>query len=83
VIPFSKVSKELDPEPMKMKPGQRGPDCEFHSIFHCSYANVSIDDPELVDGMPCSIQVFTSRMRDEECLEIAGMVDKCLMKAEN
>ncbi|PGH16206.1 hypothetical protein AJ79_01974 [Helicocarpus griseus UAMH5409] len=35
-------------------------------------------DPELVEGAPCSIQVFTSRMRDEECLAIAKTVDECL-----
>ncbi|KAF2153878.1 amidase [Myriangium duriaei CBS 260.36] len=35
-------------------------------------------DPELLDGAPCSIQVFTSRMRDEECLAIAEVIDDCL-----
>lgn len=28
--------------------------------------------------MPLTIQVFTTRMRDEECLAIAKVVDTCL-----
>ncbi|KAI0454120.1 amidase [Xylaria acuta] len=39
-------------------------------------------NPEVVEGAPCSIQIFTSRMRDEECLAVAGIVDECL-KARN
>ncbi|KIX00791.1 uncharacterized protein Z518_09856 [Rhinocladiella mackenziei CBS 650.93] len=62
VIPFSKASKDRDPEAMKMQPGQGGP----------SY------QPEIQDGAPCSIQIFTSRMRDEECLKVARIVDRCL-----
>ncbi|KAF4458109.1 fatty-acid amide hydrolase [Fusarium austroafricanum] len=35
-------------------------------------------DPELTEGAPCSIQVVTSSMRDEECMAISSMVDKVL-----
>ncbi|KAH7140409.1 amidase signature domain-containing protein [Dactylonectria estremocensis] len=38
---------------------------------------------EIVDGAPCSIQIFTSRMRDEECLEVAAVVDACLRDNAN
>jgi amidase len=38
----------------------------------------SLDNPENLEGAPCSIQVFTQKMRDEECMEIAKIVDKCL-----
>ncbi|KAF2966382.1 hypothetical protein GQX73_g7182 [Xylaria multiplex] len=34
-------------------------------------------NPDAVEGAPCSIQIFTSRMRDEECLAVAGVVDAC------
>ncbi|EXJ88869.1 hypothetical protein A1O3_01933 [Capronia epimyces CBS 606.96] len=64
VIPFGKASKQQDGDAMKIPPGQGGPDY----------------DPELQDGAPCSIQVFTSRMRDEECLRAARVVDGCLNK---
>ncbi|KAH6962193.1 fatty-acid amide hydrolase [Ilyonectria sp. MPI-CAGE-AT-0026] len=37
--------------------------------------------PDVVEGAPCAIQVFTSRMRDEECLAAAGIIDSCLRKA--
>ncbi|KAH6952198.1 hypothetical protein FAVG1_08553 [Fusarium avenaceum] len=37
-------------------------------------------DPELIEGAPCSIQVFTSSMRDEECIAISSIVDKALKK---
>ncbi|KAK8108352.1 fatty-acid amide hydrolase [Apiospora sp. TS-2023a] len=34
--------------------------------------------PDAVEGAPCSIQVFTSGMRDEECLAVAAVIDTCL-----
>ncbi|KAI0440620.1 amidase signature domain-containing protein [Xylaria telfairii] len=40
-------------------------------------------NPEAIEGAPCSIQIFTSRMRDEECLAVAGIVDKCLRDCTN
>jgi amidase len=36
------------------------------------------DDAKMVDGAPTAIQVFTNKMRDEECLQVAGIVDECL-----
>jgi len=36
------------------------------------------DESEVVDGAPTAIQVFTNRMRDEECLQVAGIIDNCL-----
>lgn len=38
-------------------------------------------DAELTDGAPCVIQVFTKRMRDEECLQAATIVDRCLNRS--
>ncbi|KAK2608839.1 hypothetical protein QQS21_002552 [Conoideocrella luteorostrata] len=35
-------------------------------------------NPKDLEGSPLSIQVFTSSMRDEECLDIAKVVDDCL-----
>ncbi|KAK2477311.1 hypothetical protein H9L39_09799 [Fusarium oxysporum f. sp. albedinis] len=35
-------------------------------------------DPELTEGAPCSIQVATSSMRDEECMAISALVDRAL-----
>ncbi|KAI8716784.1 Amidase [Fusarium sp. LHS14.1] len=35
-------------------------------------------DAELTEGAPCSIQVFTSSMRDEECLAISSIIDNIL-----
>ncbi|KFA81111.1 hypothetical protein S40288_01006 [Stachybotrys chartarum IBT 40288] len=37
---------------------------------------------DVVEGAPCSIQVFTGGMRDEECLAVAEVVDQCLNKTE-
>lgn len=39
-----------------------------------------LDIPELFDGAPVSIQVATSRMRDEEAINIARVVDSILNK---
>ncbi|KAI4704841.1 hypothetical protein J4E89_009426 [Alternaria sp. Ai002NY15] len=62
VLPFGKASSALDAEPFVMGPGQVGP----------SY------DPKLVDGAPTAIQIFTNKMRDEECLQVSAIVDECL-----
>ncbi|KAF4959378.1 hypothetical protein FSARC_10754 [Fusarium sarcochroum] len=35
-------------------------------------------DPALIEGAPCSIQVFTSSMQDEECIAISSIIDKVL-----
>ncbi|KAF0321263.1 amidase [Colletotrichum asianum] len=35
-------------------------------------------DPSAVDGAPCGIQVVTSKLRDEECLAAAAIVDKVI-----
>ncbi|KIV96390.1 hypothetical protein PV10_00268 [Exophiala mesophila] len=65
VMPFSKASKEIDSEPFQPQPGQAG----------TSYI------PELFDGAPVSIQVATTRMRDEEVINISRVVDSILNKA--
>lgn len=62
VIPFGKVDAALDPEPVLMGPGQNGPNY----------------DPKATHGAPTVIQVFTNRMRDEECLQVATAVDEVL-----
>ncbi|CAN9201860.1 unnamed protein product [Alternaria alternata] len=62
VLPFGRASSALDPEPLIIGAGQVGPSYE----------------PELVHGAPTSIQVFTNKMRDEECLRMATIVDECL-----
>lgn len=50
-------------------------DSTLHQMAHiCIVAG----NPANLDGAPCSVQVFTQRMRDEECMEFAKIVDKCL-----
>ncbi|KAI0168579.1 amidase signature domain-containing protein [Pestalotiopsis sp. NC0098] len=44
--------------------------------------NVFSDNAELLQGAPCSVQIFTSKFRDEECLSIAKIVDTCLKRTE-
>ncbi|TRX89199.1 hypothetical protein FHL15_009897 [Xylaria flabelliformis] len=53
--------------PFVVKPGQAAPPY----------------NPDVLEGAPGSIQIFTSRMRDEECLAVAGIVDECLKDSEN
>ncbi|TQV99563.1 fatty-acid amide hydrolase [Cordyceps javanica] len=36
--------------------------------------------PEKSQGMPCTIQIVTPTMRDEECLAISKVIDTCLNK---
>ncbi|KAH8901776.1 amidase [Thozetella sp. PMI_491] len=40
--------------------------------------SVAAYNAEAIEGAPCSIQIFTSRMRDEECLAAAEIIDACL-----
>ena len=37
-----------------------------------------VDDPTVMSGAPCAVQVFTNRMRDEECLVVSEVIDGCL-----
>lgn len=41
-----------------------------------------LDYPEILKGAPLSIQVFTPRMRDEECIGISKIVDRCLRQGK-
>ncbi|RMZ70987.1 general amidase-b [Pyrenophora seminiperda CCB06] len=64
IVPFGRADKGLDGEEVRMVvgEGQNGPDYE----------------PGRTHGAPTAVQVFTGRMRDEECLQVAGVVDECL-----
>ncbi|KAL4891091.1 amidase signature domain-containing protein [Aspergillus ambiguus] len=66
VIPFGQVSQLDAPELFKLGDGQIGPEYNF----------------ELLEDAPGSIQVFTTTMRDEDCLQMARQIDNCL-KEEN
>lgn len=73
-----------------MGPDQHGPDSEWYFLkllttlrakqIHGCRADLDVweDEPDTVDGALTSIQVFTSQLRDEECLQAAGVIDKCL-----
>jgi hypothetical protein len=43
--------------------------------------NTLIDNPANLEGAPTSIQIITTTMRDEECLEIAKLIDTYYAKA--
>lgn len=44
--------------------------------------NKGIDNPANLEGAPTTIQIITTTMRDEECLEIAKLIDT-YVKAES
>ncbi|ETS79679.1 hypothetical protein PFICI_09532 [Pestalotiopsis fici W106-1] len=62
VLPFSHASSSTTPRSFEKKPGQAGP--PYH--------------PSVVEGAPCSIQIFTRKMCDEQCLAVAAIIDKAL-----
>ncbi|KAH1980998.1 hypothetical protein KXW88_006294 [Aspergillus fumigatus] len=62
IIPFGRVNEMDARETFELAPGQAGPSYNFAQL----------------EGAPCSIQVFTTTMRDEECLEMAKIIDQCL-----
>lgn len=66
----------------ELKEHQVGPECEsqglprtlvrIHELIHRA------DNFDVLDGAPCSIQLFTLNMRDEECLQMAKQIDQDL-----
>ncbi|KLJ13351.1 hypothetical protein EMPG_11727 [Blastomyces silverae] len=61
-IPFGQVGPLDAKETFVVKDNQIGPEYNFKQL----------------EGAPCSIQVFTTTMRDEECLQMAKQIDQCL-----
>ncbi|RHZ58030.1 hypothetical protein CDV55_100768 [Aspergillus turcosus] len=61
IIPFGQINETDAHETFELAPGQAGPTYNFAQL----------------EGAPCSIQVFTTTMRDEECLEMAKIIDQC------
>lgn len=62
IIPYSKASPQTDNQPFTVGPDQSCPEYNL----------------EVTAGAPCVLQVFGYRMRDEECLSAASVIDACL-----
>ncbi|KAJ5754645.1 Amidase [Penicillium manginii] len=62
ILPFGHVGAEDAAGTYELKEHQVGPEYNF----------------EVLNGAPCSIQLFTLNMRDEECLQIAKQLDQDL-----
>ncbi|CAI7623513.1 unnamed protein product [Penicillium bialowiezense] len=62
IIPFGEVGPEDANESFTVNDNQLGAEYNFENL----------------QGAPCSIQVFTTTMRDEECLQMAKQIDECL-----
>ncbi|CEJ60247.1 hypothetical protein PMG11_08828 [Penicillium brasilianum] len=62
VIPFGKVGGSDAHESLELREDQTAPPYNF----------------EQLEGAPCSIQVFTTTLRDEECLQMTKQIDQCL-----
>lgn len=78
MIPFGSALS-VPGEEFEVHPGQAGPPCEF--TLWCKRPRLMLlDDPVLIEGAPCLIQVFTSSMRDEECIAISSIIDGILRK---
>ncbi|KAJ5966381.1 hypothetical protein N7481_013095 [Penicillium waksmanii] len=62
ILPFGHVGAEDATGTYELKEDQIGPEYNF----------------EVLNGAPCSIQLFTLNMRDEECLQMAKQIDQDL-----
>ncbi|KAF9890168.1 hypothetical protein FE257_006329 [Aspergillus nanangensis] len=62
IIPFGEVGELDSAETFELQEGQVGPEYNYKQL----------------EGAPCSVQVFTTTMRDEECLQMAKQIDQCL-----
>lgn len=82
VIPFGKVGEPDAQATFELKEDQTAPPCECSTPIHVdvTFANIQnlTDNFEQLEGAPCSIQVFTTTLRDEECLQMTKQIDQCL-----
>ncbi|KAJ5280027.1 Amidase [Penicillium angulare] len=62
IVPFGEVGDQDAGETFNLKEDQVAPPYDY----------------ELLKGTPCSIQLFTTTMRDEECMQMAKQIDQCL-----
>ncbi|KAJ5947936.1 Amidase [Penicillium verhagenii] len=62
ILPFGEVSDQDSGQTFELKADQVAPEYNFDQL----------------KGTPCSIQLFTTTMRDEECLQMAKQIDQCL-----
>ena len=49
----------------------------FRVIEMCGLI-LCVDDSRAIGGVPTTIQVFTNKMRDEECLQVSDIIEACL-----
>jgi amidase len=83
LVPFGKVDKSLDSEPVKAV-SPFVPDCENspsveHGFLHMLERGLmqgGTDDPEVLDGAPLGIQIVAPSLRDEDCLWAAAVIDR-------
>ncbi|KAJ5099485.1 hypothetical protein N7532_006486 [Penicillium argentinense] len=62
ILPFGHVGEEDAGQTFALRDDQVGPEYNF----------------QVLNGAPCSVQLFTPNMRDEECLQMAKQIDQCL-----
>ncbi|KAJ5786430.1 Amidase [Penicillium pulvis] len=62
VLPFGEVDEQDAGKTLELKEDQIAPDYDYDQL----------------KGTPCSIQLFTTTLRDEECLRMARQIDRCL-----
>lgn len=80
VIPYGKVDEVDKGRKFELRNNQVGPECEYSHPFLDGFGstNFPVDDYDLLKGAPCAVQLFTTTLRDEECLQIAKTVNTCL-----
>ncbi|KAJ6110760.1 Amidase [Penicillium sp. IBT 16267x] len=62
ILPFGEVDEQDAGKTLELKEDQIAADYNFDQL----------------KGAPCSIQLFTTTLRDEECLQMAKQIDQCL-----
>ncbi|QMW44036.1 hypothetical protein G4B11_007406 [Aspergillus flavus] len=62
VIPFGQVNELDATDTFQVGEDQIAPEYDYKSV----------------EGAPCGIQLFTTTMRDEECLQMSKLIDLCL-----
>lgn len=67
-------------EKFELKDNQIAPACELLGILESEsyHTDTHVVDFKQLEGAPCSIQLFTTTLRDEECLQMAKQIDSCL-----
>jgi amidase len=78
-LPYLKANEEEDRKFIRSDVSYIPP-CKWPLLNDEDSTNVpESDTPDVMEGMPCGFQIMGRPMRDEELLQVAGIVHACVL----